>query len=127
MAATISRRKLAHYIADMIVSGKTEVAIDQLAAFLVQTSRTREAGLVVRDIEAELASRGIVVATVTSARALSDNVKQAVREMLNAKEAYVTEVVDPTVLGGICIDTPGKQYDATVRRKLELLKELTLV
>ncbi len=127
MATAISRRKLAHYVADMIVSGKTDLAVNQLAAFLVQTSLTREAGLVVRDIEAELAHRGIVVATVTSARALGDDLKKAIRGLLNAKEAHITEVVDPNVLGGICIDMPGKQCDATVRRKLELLKELTLV
>jgi F-type H+-transporting ATPase subunit delta len=127
MAVAISRRKLAYYVADMIVGGKIDLAVSQLAAFLVQTNRTREAGLVVRDIEAELASRGIVVATVTSACALGDDLKQAVRGLLNAKEAYVTEVIDRAVLGGIRIDMPGKQYDATVRRKLELLKELTLV
>lgn len=126
MATVISRRKLAQHIAGMIIDGKTDLAIKQLAAFLVQTGRTREAGLVVRDIEAELASRGIVVATVTSAHAMSDDLMHAVRTLLGGEQAHITDVIDPSVLGGVRIDMPGKQYDTTVRRKLELLKELTL-
>lgn len=126
MAHAISRRKLAQHTAAMIVAGKTDLAIRQLAAFLLHAGRTREADLVVRDIETELAHRGTVVATVTTARPLSAELRAAVTELLHAKQAHINEIVDSRVLGGIRIDVPGKQYDTTVRRKLELLKELTL-
>lgn len=127
MATNISRRKLSQYIAGMILKGDTGLAIEQLAAYLVQSGRTREAGLIVRDIEAALAERGTVVATVTTAHELSDELRAAVYALIGAREPHVKEIVDPTVLGGVKLDMPGKQYDATVRRKLELLKELTLV
>lgn len=127
MAADISRRKLSQYAAGLMLEGKTDLAIEQLAAYLVQAGRTREAGLIVRDIEAELARHGTVVATVTTAHGLSDELRATMHTVLGADQPHVKEVIDPAVLGGIKIDMPGKQYDATVRRKLELLKELTLV
>jgi len=127
MATHISRRKLSQHAAGMIIKGEISQAVEQLAAYLVQSGRTREAGLIVRDIEVELAELGTVVATVTTAHALSDELRAGVNTLIGAREPHVKEIVDPAVIGGIKIDMPGKQYDATVRRKLELLKELTLV
>ncbi len=127
MTVSISRRKLAQYAASMILSGHTEQVMQQIAAYLVLEHRTREANLVVRDIEAELASRGVVLATVTTAHALTTELRMAIESMLDAEHVYITEVIDPSVIGGVRVDMPGRQYDATVRRKLELLKELTLV
>lgn len=127
MAAPLSRRKLAVYAAGLIAKGNGELAIEQLAAYLVETNRTREAGLVVRDIEFELANNGIVIATVSTAHGLTADLRAAVARLLQAKQLFLKEVVDPSVIGGIRIVVPGKQYDATVRRKLELLNELTLI
>lgn len=127
MAADISRRKISQYAGSMIIEGKGDLAMRQVAAYLVQANRTREADLVVRDIETALAERGIVIATATTAHRLDSDLRGAVKQLLGAKELHLKEVVDPNVFGGVRIDMPGKQYDATVRRKLELLKELTLV
>ncbi len=126
MAAAISRRKLAIYTAGMVIDGKATLAVKQLAAFLVLSNRMRETDLVVRDIEAELMRRGVVLATVTSARTLTEAVRRRIRTQLAAPTVQLTEVVDPQVIGGICIDIPGSRYDATVRHKLQLLTEMTL-
>lgn len=122
----VSRRKLAEYVAGQVLAGNTAVVIPQLAAYLLQTGREREADLVVRDIEAELARQGTVIATVTTAHPLTTELQQAIMRLLGGQKAYLHQVVDPSVIGGVRIDSPGHTYDATVRRKLELLKELTI-
>ena len=69
----LSRRKLALHIANRLERGdESNVAMKELAAYLIDSGRTREAELVIRDIEAALANAGSVYATVTAARSLSD-------------------------------------------------------
>lgn len=126
MAANLSRRKIADYCARQIISGDTEGVMRELAAHLIDTKREREADLIVRDIEAVLAERGVVLATVTTAHPLTDALRAELTGLLGGSTACVRESVDPSVLGGIRIEVPGKLYDATVKRKLESLKELSL-
>jgi F-type H+-transporting ATPase subunit delta len=123
MAQRISRRKLAAYAADQLVDGKkTGAVVKEVAAFLIDTKRTREAELLVRDIESALAERGIVVADVTSAFPLTDALKVDVKRLIGSKELVLRETVDPSVLGGVRVLTPGKRLDATLKRKIQALK-----
>lgn len=126
MAASVSRRKLAEYCTGQIIAGDIATAIQQLAAYLIETGREREADLIVRDIEGILAERGVVLATVTTAHPLSAALRSALAELLQGKTVHMHEIVDESVLGGVRIELPGKLYDATVKRKLESLKELSL-
>lgn len=123
MASRISRRKLAAYAAEQLVSGKKAGAVvKEVAAFLIDTKRTREAELLVRDIEAALAERGVVIADITSAFPLSDAVRADVKKLIGNGELVLREIVDPSVLGGIRLATPGKRLDATLKRKIQALK-----
>ena len=126
MAQAISRRKIAQYAAKQITAGKTEASIQEIAAYLVQTGREREADLIVRDIEMQLASSGTVLAKVTTAHPLSAQLRQSVQALIAAHTVYINEVIDPTILGGIRVELPGKQFDGTLRHKLTMLNELTL-
>lgn len=125
MAVRVSRRKIAAYCADRLIAGDTSVA-DQLAAYLIDERRTREVELVVRDIEAALAARGVMIADVASATKLSDATKKAIGAFLtetdNSKRVYLRESLDPTLLGGVRVTTPDAELDATIRRKLTTLK-----
>lgn len=125
MAIRVSRRKISAHYADELLRGNVSVA-SQLAAFLVDTGRTRELELIVRDIEEALVVRGVVVADVTSARELGDATVKEITAFLkknrSAKTVYLRESVDPTVLGGVRINLPGHELDATLRRKLTALK-----
>jgi F-type H+-transporting ATPase subunit delta len=123
MAGRLSRRKVASYVANKLEAGAplSEV-IKEVAAYLMETRRTRELDLLVRDIEGELAVRGTVIANVTTARALTDEMKKQVSILVGAKNLYLRETIDPTVLGGIRVETPGKRFDGTLRRKLIALK-----
>lgn len=127
MAETISRRKLSGYVADRIAAGDAlPQVMRELAAYLIETGRQREARLLVRDIETALLSHGTAVATVTSARALSDNAKQALEELVKAQydgvsRVVMTENIDASLIGGVRLELPDKQLDASVKTRLEKL------
>lgn len=124
MQSKISRRKLALYVVDAIEAHKAVArVIEETAAYLIESKRTREAELLVRAIEDELANRGIVVAHVTSARPLAAELEQAIKKLIDAKEIHLDTVQDESVLGGVRIETPGKLLDATIKRKLLVLHQ----
>jgi F-type H+-transporting ATPase subunit delta len=119
----ISRRKLAAYLADKLVSGApAKEVIEQIAAYLIETKQTKDVELLVRDIEEALMIRGVVVADVTAAHSLTSEAKSLVAHLLDAKDLQLRETVDTSVLGGIRVDIPGKRFDGTLRRKINLLK-----
>ena len=79
MATKLSRRKLATNAAAKLSSGESKkTVLQELAAYLIDTNRKKEATLIVRDIEAMLVDAGIVVGTVVSARPLNDDAAKAI-------------------------------------------------
>lgn len=127
MAVRLSRRKITSYVAQQLVAGvETNQLVLQLAAFLIDNRRTNELGLIVRDIEYELKKRGIVTAKITSAFDLTAATHSAVTKLIEAKtgahQVQLRQFIDPSVLGGVKIDLPGLQLDATIARRLTLLR-----
>ena len=124
-ASTISQRRLAAYVSgQLLASGDKKRLIKELAAYLIETGRVGDLNQVVAAIEEALASRGAVVATVTTARPLSPENKQAIVEQFTptGAELYIREQIDPSVIGGFKIELPGSQFDGTVIHKLTTLK-----
>lgn len=123
MAIRLSRHKMATFVADKLVVGvPAKEALKEVAAYLVETRRTREIDLFVRDIEDVLVTHGIVVADITSARPLSDSIRSEIRTLVGASSLQLRESIDESVLGGVRIDMPGKRFDGTIQRKLIALK-----
>lgn len=123
MATRISRRKLAAWVADKIANGQsTKDALLDVAAYLIDTRRTREQALLVRDIEDAMATRGVVVADVTTARQVSTDLSDAIKSLTGAKSLQLRTNVDESMLGGVRIDIPGGRFDGTIRHKLNALK-----
>lgn len=124
MAARLSRRKIAAHYADELVAGRN--IMKSLAAFLTESRRTREYELIVRDIEAALAERGVLVADVATSQVLSSSARKAVENYLaqatGAKTIQMRESVDETLLGGVKAAVPGRELDATLRHRLNQLK-----
>ena len=125
--ATLSRRRIASYISEqLIVSGESAKIVNQLAAYLIDTKRTKELEVIIRDIEFELQKRGVVLAEITSATKLSDATHKVIKEFIqsqtNAQDIFLRQFVDPEVLGGVKIDLPGSQLDSTVLRRLTTLR-----
>jgi F0F1-type ATP synthase delta subunit len=123
MAIRLSRRKMATFVADKLLAGTpAKSAFKEVAAYLLDTGRTREIELLIRDVEDIMAARGTIVADVTTAHPLTNDAKVAIRTLVGAKTLQLRESIDATVLGGLRIDTPGKRFDGTIQRKLMALK-----
>lgn len=124
MAVRLSRRKIASYYADELIAGRD--IVHNLAAYLVDSRRLREIELIVRDIESALADRGVVVADVTTSRALTDQAKTAIQNYIkvttSAKTIELRQSTDSDLLGGVKVAVPGRELDATIRHRLNLLK-----
>ena len=125
----VSRKKLAKYAAEQILAGNDAV-LEEIAGLLIYEKHEREVDLLVRDIEAELAERGEIVASVESARALDDNTRRKIEQFLttvasdkNSKpKVSLRESIDPTLIGGFKLRTPTATLDATVSKKLNDLR-----
>lgn len=126
MAERLSRRKIAEYVADQYVAGKPlGKLIDETAAYLIESGRTREAELVTRAINDALAARGVIVSEVTTAYPLTTETEAAIKSLLG-KGAVIKQTIDKSVLGGVRIETPGRRLDATIAHKLTALRRAKL-
>ena len=123
MPARTSRRKLARYVAERLMNNDVTV-VDEVAVLLSHEKRQREVDLLVRDIQAELAERGLTVATVESARALTNEARSAIMTLLKKPQTVVqlSEVVRPELIGGFKLRTPTATLDATIAKKLNDLR-----
>lgn len=120
----LSRTKIATYFAGEIAEGRPDVP-RRLAALLLDSGRTREADLIVADIETLLAARGIIIADVTSARPLDEGFEEVIRQLLAARDGdrvVIREHVDPGLIGGIRINAAGRELDTSVRHRLTKLR-----
>jgi F0F1-type ATP synthase delta subunit len=119
MADKLSRRKLAQFVADRSDSSKLlHQSLEAVAAYLIDSRRTRESALVVRAIEDELSTRGRVITKVTTAHSLDAQLRAQISTLVGAKDVMIKEIVDSAVIGGVRIETPGKTLDATLQTKL---------
>jgi len=128
MANRFSRRVIARVIASKLVAepARQDYWIKTLAAYLLETKRTGEAGLIVNDIEHELYEQnGQLLVNVTSARPLAADVRANLTALLAARtkatRVVLTEEVDPSLLGGLVAKTADAELDASVRTKLNKL------
>jgi F0F1-type ATP synthase delta subunit len=123
----LSRRVIARYVAGQLIEGnKSSNVMRTLAAFIVENHRQKEVDFIVRDIMSNLSRSGYVQATVTSARALGPELKEEVerfiRNLEEASQVDVHEVVDSSLLGGVIIETAEKRFDASVATTLKRLR-----
>lgn len=121
MTSRLSRRTLAKFAADELMAGNEQV-LDQLAALLVEEQREREADILVRDIEAQLAEAGHEVVRVETAHPLDVSTRRDIEALFDDKKVYMQEIVKPELIGGLRITTSTQALDQTIARKLETLR-----
>src|SRR6478672_12842063 len=122
--AKLSRRKLANNAAARLASGEDKkIVLRDIAAYLIDSGRKSEAVLIVRDVEAMLMDNGTAVGTVTSARPLSGSALENVKSFIKQTDSTISQVVlrehiDESLIGGVKLELPGMQLDASVQSKL---------
>ncbi len=126
----LSRRSLAKYAADQLTNGSSvEETAKKLAAALVENGQQANLDYLMSDIAAELESRGqLAVSQVTSARPLSAELRQQLiaklKQSTGVEAVLLEEQVDKQLVGGLRVETAGKVWDSSLRRKLQQLKEI---
>lgn len=126
----LSRRQLAAYGADQLLSGKRPATVArELAAALITSRRQAQAELLAQDIAWELETRGKVAnAQITTASALSEQLRKQitahVKRAAQVDSVIINENIDKSVVGGIRIDTASHSWDKTLSRKLAEIREV---
>lgn len=127
----VSRTQVARHVAqtwvDKSVPRKELVA--QMAAYLVSSKKAHEAELLVQDIKKFIARKyGIVVANAVSARPLTEtlqkHISSYIKQQTGAQKVALTTSVDESLIGGVVVRTPEREFDHSVRGKLNRLKGL---
>jgi F-type H+-transporting ATPase subunit delta len=76
-------------------------------------------------IELYKAHKGIVTAEVTTATPLSEEQRKGIAASLESvgKTLELNEMVDPNILGGLMVRVGDRRFDASIRKKLNELKQ----
>jgi F-type H+-transporting ATPase subunit delta len=131
------RTRIASAIADRTLnsdqSGQKDAAkslAKEVAAYLLAEGRVGELGSVLRDVQADWAKAGYVEVLAASAHPLSADVQKNIESQIrslypDAKRVIVTEVLDPTIIGGVRLSLANQQLDLSVEAKLNKFKQLT--
>ncbi|HUB93359.1 MAG TPA: F0F1 ATP synthase subunit delta [Verrucomicrobiae bacterium] len=122
IAATVANQTL--------TQGITQEYARELAAYLLSERRVGELESLLRDVQADWAANGYVEVLASSAYPLTDMVKRDIAARIKplfpeADNIIVTEVQDPSVIGGVQIRLADRQLDLSVEGKLNTFKQLT--
>jgi F0F1-type ATP synthase delta subunit len=127
----IDRSRLAEVIAERTMhAGNVEHLKREIAAFLLAEKLSASVESIMRDVMAYRAEHGLVEATVVSAYPLTaltrkDVLRELKDEYPHAGSIVLNEKLDPSLVGGVKIESVNEQLDMTVRAKLNKLKRLT--
>jgi F-type H+-transporting ATPase subunit delta len=110
-----------------LLESRIEAGPLRLVNLLVERGRVAILGRVIEQYQALLnAHRGIVVATVTSAVPLTDQESSAIRSRVESMAGSAVDlrtVVNPDLLGGLTIQVKDRLLDASIRGRLERLRD----
>lgn len=126
-----SRSKLAHIIADRTIkNGANSEYVQEIAALLLQERQVGELNSLMRDVQENWAQSGHVEVIARSAHALSAEVVANIKTQITklypkAERIIVTQVLDPSVVGGVRLSLANQQLDLSVEAKLHKFKQLT--
>jgi F-type H+-transporting ATPase subunit delta len=108
--------------------GRVESQVVDFLCLLVENGRAGEFTACVSEFKTLYwDARRIVTARVTSPVALSDSQKKQLVAALCAKTGRTVMpeyVVDESLLGGVVVELDGKRYDGSVKRRLQVIKEV---
>jgi F0F1-type ATP synthase delta subunit len=125
------RTRIAATVADVTLDkGITQEYVREIAAYLLAEGRTGELNSLLRDVQAAWASKGYVEVLARSAHPLTADTKAEIAAQVQKlypadAKVVVTEVADPSVVGGVQISVANRQLDLSVEAKLNKFKQLT--
>jgi F0F1-type ATP synthase delta subunit len=128
---SVSRLKIAGFIAKQTFDGiESEEFTKQIAAYLISVDKVDELDSLMRDVQGCWADAGKVVVTITSAHPLDNEAKALVKAEVKkiykaADKIFITEQIDPEILGGVRLNLANKQLDLSAQASLNKFRQLT--
>lgn len=111
---------------------KGKISDEIIGLFSVVFKKNREAELIdilQKFIEKVEEHKGIVTAKVSSAKPLSEkqitDIKEKLSQNLN-KQVFIEAVVEPSLIGGVCIAVDGHVIDGTIKSQIAEMKKQLL-
>ncbi|GAC1386957.1 MAG: hypothetical protein NVS1B7_6530 [Candidatus Saccharimonadales bacterium] len=127
----VSRSQLATVIGERVVlEPNIKILALEVAAYLISDKREHDLESLTRDILSYREQHGIVEANISSAHDLGTVIKKDVAKLLkhyhpDAQHVIIRETHDPSVIGGLKVQTAHAELDMTIRSKLDTFKRLT--
>lgn len=127
----MNRTRIASAVAShTLQKGVSKAYAKEVAALLLAEGRIGELDSLLRDVQGAWAEAGYVEVLARSAHPLSEGTKKDIAAQVQsaypaAEQIVVTEVHDPSVLGGVRINLANQQLDLSVEAKLNRFKQLT--
>lgn len=121
-----SRRQLAARVVTLLKDHSAASVMKLVAAELKRRRATAEADLLLNDISlAVLAAEHHLTATVTSAHPLTPTTKATItawlKQQYHAASVSCQYILDPTLIGGVVIETPQHRCDFSHATRLHRL------
>ena len=120
----MSQTKLANIIDQQ--SSNEDIA-EKIASYLVDTKQTLKLDSIMRDVTVARETRGVFEVSVASAHEMDQSQINSIKDYLKkkfptAKEVIVHTKVDPTLLGGLRIESANYLMDQSLKSKLNYIK-----
>lgn len=119
---TISRRRVAAYLADGLTADRSR-RLQVAAAWLSTSAKRTQTTQLARDVASVLAERSYITGTVTTARPITSETLEAIGDVIRTKtgatQLELRSNVDPELLGGLTITLPDTELDGSLSTKLK--------
>ena len=117
-------KEIAEATLEIIARGKTQQQIaHEVAEYLAVERRTRDLDRIMREVERLRYERdGTLEVVAVSARDLSGQTKQEIKQLFNDKTVKIIERKDENLVGGVKLQALDQQLDLSVRGQLKRLK-----
>lgn len=125
MRHTLSRNQLAGALLTLI-QDEPDMAVlaEKIAAYVIAEGRISELDLLMRDVERlQHKQTGRLEIHATSARPLTDRVRQSIQALFPAEEQVFHETQDKDLVGGVRVRAQDQVLDLSVRTRLRRLKQ----
>ena len=121
----ISYQDLAEVIVAQIDAGKSaDKVARQVAEYLVAERQVNELDRVMREVERlRFEQGGILEVTASSARNLSQDVQQQIKQLFKSDSVQVSNEINQDLVGGVRIQAMDTLIDLSVRGQLNRLKQ----
>ncbi len=120
-----SNADIAKIVQQRLISGAATADVaSSLAAYLLVERRTKDAKAIVQEVARLQAAAGTKEVVITSAFPLDSQLQKQLAGLFPAPKHEIVNITDPSVIGGVLVESGDEQLDWTIRRRLQRLRKI---